>query len=97
MKRILYLILSAALTTSLIESPAFAADTLVTNVDFLKIVDGTTASTSTEVALPSSVILSTNSVVEWGFTGLSFTNEFGDSYLPESGIWSRVDPFTIKV
>jgi hypothetical protein len=97
MKRILYLILSAALTTSLIESPAFAADTLVTNVDFLKIVDGTTASTSTEVALPSSVILSTNSVVEWGFTGLSLTNELGDSYLPESGIWSRVDPFTIKV
>lgn len=97
MKRVLCLILSAALTTSITSYPAIAADTLVTNTEFLKIVDGVTASTTTEVALPSSVSLSTNSIVEWGFKDLSFTNEFGDSYLPESGIWSRVDPFTIKV
>jgi hypothetical protein len=97
MKRALYLILTLALATSLVQSSASAAETLVTNTDFLKVVDGVTASTTTEVSLPSSVILSTNSIVEWGFTGLSFTNEFGDSYLPESGVWSRVDPFTIKV
>jgi hypothetical protein len=79
------------------ESPALAADILVVSSDFPSTVDGNTAVAKGEFTLPSSVTLNSNSVVKWSFLEPTFSNEQGDSYLPQTGIWASPSPFSVKI
>jgi len=93
--RIFLLALFLLLTAQ--QFPALAVDTLVATTDFPSTIDGNTAFAKGEFSLPSSVILSSNSVVKWSFIEPSFSNEQGDAYVPQGGIWASPSPFSIKI
>jgi hypothetical protein len=79
-----------------IESPAWANSELVVEGAFPGVVDGNTQAATFTVALPNSVILQSNTMVNWSTSNFSFTNEAGDAYLFQDSIWST-SPFVVNI
>jgi hypothetical protein len=61
------------------------------------VVDGNTQVATFELTLPTTVILNSNTKVEWGNSQPAFTNEVGDEYVPQTGIWASSPPITVKI
>ena len=74
---------------------AVANDTLIVSKDFPSVVDGTTQDVKGEFALPSSVILKSNSKVEWSYSEPSFNNEFNDASQSTKSGYN--EPFDIEI